>query len=358
MNRMLHIVMAVAGALLLTGCPVHQWPEPPHRDNTMVLHLHYEPDMWVWPHTYDPKMGQVEEVMPDGGVDDDHPGTSERYANVVDHGTMRIVVRVSRADNADRFIGEFNFTRDVAGGAGYDCDLELAMDAGDYVFTVWSDLSEDSSDVPFYDPSDFRRILMQRDGYRANSDHRDAFRGRRTIHVVQNPYAEEPERYEVTMRRPAAKYEFVTTDLSEFLEREGIRRNLPSRADISDYVVEVAYAAYLPSSYSAVDDRLENAVTGVRYESQVRITGENEATIGFDYVLINETLKGESSGVLAEVSVYDMEGERVAHSQQFTVPLRRNHHTVLRGAFFSVMAQGGVGVDPSYDGDYNVGFGF
>lgn len=349
MMRRCLCIMLIAVAALLCGCAVHQWPEP--ESGTMVLHLHYEPDFWVWEHRYDPVQGAVEEMDPEHGVDEEHPGTSSRYSGEHTHGVMRTVIRVFRHDDLDRSIREFTFSRDVS--EGYDCDIELDIEADDYVFAVWSDLNEQTSDAPYYEPSDFRRVQLVHNNYFANTDYRDGYRGRLVIAKPQNGGIAGVERYDITMRRPMAKYEFITTDLSEFLENETTRRHLQSRARIEDYVVEIRYPAYLPSSYSVIEDRLENSTTGVKFRSQVTITGESEASLGFDYVLINDTDKG---GVQAEISVYDMNGERVAHSNMITVPLRRDHHTILRGAFLSMDARGGVGVDPGYDGDHNVNF--
>lgn len=335
-------------AVLLCGCEVHQFPEP--KRGSMLLHLQYEPDFWVWEHRYDPSLGLVTENDPDHGVDPDHPGTSARYDATCGHGTMRTIIRAFYPDNLDKCIREYLFAYDVA--SGYDRDVELDLEAGDYVLAIWSDLCERETDSPYYDASDFRRLrLLFDENYSANTDHRDGYRGRIALSLDKSIEVTEPERFEVTMRRPMAKFEFITTDLSEFLDNERTRRNLSSRARIEDYRVEIRYAGYLPSSYSIIEDRLENAATGIRFDTRVQITGETEASLGFDHVLINDTDQG---AVLTEISVYDLTGERVAHSHQISVPLRRDHHTILRGAFFTMQAKGGVGIDPGYDGDHNI----
>lgn len=345
------LMLAVLVATLLYGCDVHQWPEPKQQNMSIVnaglkLRLHYEPDFWVWEHRYDPVQGIVIEEHPDQGVDEEHPGTTSRYDGTLKQGFMRIIIRAFRPNNLDRCIREYVFTRDIS--EGYDCDLDLDLDEGDYVLAVWSDMLEQPADAPYYDPTDFRSVrLIYAQNYRANTDYRDGYRGRISLTATTNDY----KRYEVLMRRPMAKLEFITTDLSEFLEKEKIRRGLSSRAPIEDYVIEIAYTGYLPCAYSVIEDRLENSTTGVKFGAQVEITGESEASLGFDYVLINDTKAG---GVQAIVSVFDMTGEQVARSRQINVPLRRDHHTILRGAFLTTNASGGVGIDPGYDGDHNI----
>ena len=345
-----YMLMVWAAALvLLCGCEVHQFPVP--KRGTMILHLHYEPDFWVWDHLYEPLEGIVVESHPDEGVDETHPGTSDRYNGACDSGTARIVVRAYDPDNLYRVLKEFYFTHDIS--TGYDCYLELDLNPGDYVLAVWSDLYEGSTGSPFYNPDNFRKVaLLYSDNYRANTDYRDGYRGRKSIKLKapDSPEAE-LEQFDVTMRRPMGKFEFITTDLSEFLERETTRRKISTRARLEDYTVIIQYTGYLPCSYSVIEDRLENATSGVQFVSQVNITGESEASLGFDYVMINNIAKGS---VLAMISVYDAAGELVAQSRQISVPLRRDHHTVMRGAFLSGIAHGGVGIDPGYEGDHNV----
>lgn len=341
-------ILAVA---LLFGCEVHQFPEP--KSFGMILHLHYEPDFYVWEHYYDPALGSISPIAPPTGegVDEAHPGTSSVYDNQATHGIMRIVVRVYPKGNLDTYLREFIFYRDIIEGKGYDCDVNLDIGAGNYDIAVWSDIKEDANNSYFYNSDNFRRVFIVNEHYLGNTDFRDGYRGRVEVELAHTQRVQEPEHREVTMRRPMGKYEFITTDLSEFLDRETTRRALSTRASAEDYRVVIAYPAFYPSSYSVISNRLENAATGFSYETRMTVTGENDASLGFDYVLINDI---PDAGVLAEIGVYDMEGNQVAHSRQITVPLRRDHHTILRGAFLSTNASGGVGIDPGFDGDHNV----
>ena len=63
---------------------------------------------------------------------------------------------------------------------------------------------------------------------------------------------------------------------------------------------------------------------------------------------------GPDGGVDVSVDVYRFDGVRVAGSSPFTVPMRRDYHTVLRGAFLSMEGRGGVGIDPGFNGDHNI----
>lgn len=342
-------------AILLTGCDVHQWPEqhadipnptPDPTRVTMPLRLEYSPDVYFWEHKYDPLLGSVEEINPSLDIFPDYPGTSSKYTNLQTDGVLQIDVKVFPASDASRCVAEQTFTRQINGS--YDSDLEIQLpDYGSYDIVVWTQLLTSADTSPFYNPSVFSQIHLIPANYRGNTDYRDAFRGRLRVDVA----SETMDRQVVYMKRPMGKFELVTTDLSEFLDRETEVRHLSSRASVTDYRVIISFPMWYPSSYSAMDDRLENASTGVSFETTMTVTGESEASLGFEYVLLGNNADG---GVQTSVSVYRLDGTRVASSQVFTVPMRRDHHTLLRGAFLSMEGNGGVGIDPDFNGDHNV----
>ncbi|MCH5335325.1 MAG: hypothetical protein J1D86_05940 [Alistipes sp.] len=371
MKRKFIYLLIALSSTLLWGCPVHQWPEPKRTMPTRI-HLTFEPDFYLWEHYYDPTTAEVVEIYPDAAVDEMHPGTTDKYRFDADHGLMRYAVRAYRPDNLSVHEQEAVFMRAVTEGAydcNYDCDCDIELEeAGTYCFAVWSDLVEYVDDDVFHDASDFHSIELLLDRYCAVTDYRDAFRGTETADVEQvwtrDKNMPQPEAIEITMRRPLAKFEFVTTDLSEFLDRETARRKLSTRAEAGDYAVRIHYTGYLPYKYSIFTDKLVDARQGVSFGSQMTVTGQSEASMGFDYVFINDvdvraknTPENSFQQIEAQIFVYDMENTLVAQSQKIPVPLRRNYHTLLRGAFLSQMAQGGIEIDPSYDGDHNFVFG-
>ena len=81
------------------------------------------------------------------------------------------------------------------------------------------------------------------------------------------------------------------------------------------------------------------------------VTGQSEASLGFEYVMLNDN---KDAAVQTRVDVYDLDGNQVAGSSTLTIPMRRDHHTLLRGAFLSMDGGGGVGIDPGFNGDHNV----
>lgn len=356
-RRYAYIYVMVWMAALLASCDVHQWPEqkdesdpdpilPPEAKVVIPLRLEYDTDFYVWEHQYDPLLGKVEEINPSLDIFPDYLGTSYKYSQIAPTGEVQVFVKVFPSSTPTQCVVEKTFTCEVNGT--YDNDLELELpDYGTYDIVIWSQLFETSESVPFYDPSIFSQIQIIRDNYQGNTDYRDGFRGR--LRVDATPSVS--DRKVVRMKRPMGKFELVTTDLSEFLDRETDIRHLSARASVEDYRVVIAFPMYYPSSYTAMDDRLENAFMGMSFETTMTVTGESEASLGFEYVLLGDNPDG---GVQTSVSVYRLDGTRVASSLMFTVPMRRDHHTILRGAFLSMEGSGGVGIDPSFNGDHNI----
>lgn len=349
------LFQALLAVVALVGCDVHQWPEPHEAVEpvlpdmpkvTMPLRLVYEPDFYVWEHKYDPVQGKVEETAPSLDVFPDYPGTSSKYPQLVPSGLVQVHVKVFPTSNPSLCVAEQAFTYEV--GDSYDTDLELEFQGTDtYDVVVWSQLLEDAEMPPFYNPSNFSKIHIIDENYRGNTNYRDAFRGALRVNATTGTGI----RHVVHMRRPMGKFELLTTDLSEFLDRETVVRNLPTRASAEDYRVLISFPMYYPNSYSAKDDRRENAIGGVAFETRMTVTGYSEASLGFEYVMLENSPDG---GVQARVDVYRFDGTRVAGSSTFTVPMRRDHHTVLRGAFLSMEGSGGVGIDPGFNGDHNI----
>lgn len=339
--------------LLLDSCNVHQWPsksdEPVQPTNTVKvpLKLTYQTDFYMWHHEYDPNVGKIEQSFPDASDNPGYPGTTSKYSNIAFDGVMDIFVKAYKANNASKPVLEQTFTR-ILSGDSYDCDIELELEPyTNYLVAVWSHLRIDPEAGHFYDPADFNRVQLISSNYKGNTDYRDGFSS--TMKISTGEF-DEAEPYALLMTRPMGKFELVTIDLSEFLLRETSRRGLASRARADEYHVQISYPYYLPNSYSTIDDRLEYAVSGVSFMTKMSVNGETEASLGFDYVFLNPN----SDAVQMKVDIYDPSYTHVAGSTVLSVPMRRDCHTVLRGTFLMDEGEGGIGIDPSFDGEHTV----
>lgn len=175
-----------------------------------------------------------------------------------------------------------------------------------------------------------------------------------------------PDTLDVAMQRPLAKFEFVTNDVVEFIDKESTRiaskayGNKPASADdtptravnIEDYKVRFYYVGFMPHAYSMYTDKPVDSSTGVMFESSLKKLSDSEASMGFDYVFVN----GRKSAVTVQIGIYDNGGTQLSLTEPIEVPLKRNHHTIMTGMFLMSEASGGVTINPDFDGDHNLIF--
>lgn len=347
MRKILYLIICMP-LLLFSACDVHEWPETPEFVK-MHLRLNYETDMTQWEHLYD-------------GASVIEQGLGDIYDNHQDYGKIRYIVRTYPVSEKQRtmqdYVQEFVFTKDIA--EGYDHEVTLNVLPGNYNVMVWSDLVKTSGDTHFHNADNFAEIMLQGD-HKGNTDHRDAFRGSNNISLVADFIEHEPETLDVIMQRPLAKFEFLTTDLKEFIDKEyeflqkeaATRGEVPpTRVNTDDYKVVFYYSGYMPYAYNMNTDKPVDSKTGVLFESKLGVLNANEASLGFDYVFVN----GKKSAVTIQIGLYDKEDRQLAVSDPINVPLQRNHHTILKGSFLMQEASGGITINPDFDGNHNIEF--
>ena len=281
------------------------------------------------------------------------------------YGNIRYVVRAYPLADKQRisqdYTQEFVFTKDIA--EGYNHEVTLDLIPGDYNIMVWSDIVQHGGDTYFHDKTNFAEITLQGE-HQGNNDYRDAFRGSGNVTLIADIIERVPDTLDIAMQRPLAKYEFITTDLTEFINKEQTRADAKSKAQstdgedvttkvsIEDYKVVFYYVGFMPNAYSLFTDKPVDSATGVLFESTLNSLSETEASVGFDYVFVN----GTESAVTVQIGIYDNEGTQLSLTKPIKVPLRRSHHTIMRGMFLMSETSGGISINPEFDGDYNLVF--
>ena len=337
MNRLCrHLLLLALPLAALSSCDVHQWPqEEVPVVEPLAVNLVFSTEFTDIDYPLQP---------------DSRANSYKAYNIPLDHGIVSYTVR-SFPQNENGEIDrtkfeELTFTRAITDG--YDCSFTLDLDPGRYTLMVWAMLAETPSGPFYYDASNFWDIKLVGD-HTANTDYRDAFRGMVDVEVGAGLGAT------VQMTRPLAKFEFITTDLDDFLDKETRRRGLTltddSRGELDDYIVEFYYVGYMPSSYSLPQDRIVDSTTGVKFRSTLTQLSANEASMGFDYVFVNP----EETHVTLQVALYDAtSGDRLSMSEGIRIPVMRSYDTIVWGQFLFKKAAGGIGVDPGYNGDFNI----
>lgn len=340
---------AACALLCITSCAVHEWPEPTPAD--VIVNL-----------DFDTQMPQYKVLNEEGtrashdGRDYDIRYTIAAYRLLQDgsYAEEPFLLKVFSKDEIEELNASFRFS----------------IDEGSYRFYVWTDfvLAGTQSDY-FYSTTSFRRISLQ-GTHEGNNDFRDAFSGSADLKVIRRGSRETPSTVTVQMRRPLAKFEFITTDLQEFITKtiEAMIRKEEAEAaakagetkpdgdtktpvvDLEKYTVVFFYSGYMPNAYNMMEGKPCDSATGVKFSSAISTIDNHDARLGFDYVFVN----GEESSVMVTVALYDEEGTQLSISRQIEVPIKRSMLTTVRGSFLMQNTGGGVAIDPGFEDEFNI----
>lgn len=350
------MILSAAGLGTFTSCDVHEWPELEYGEVPFVLNLQYQDDMPLYKEITYTRAGEESSLA--SSMHD------VRYLiHVYPAGSMSALK--TRGD-ADLLVKSFVFTAPYT--TTLDKSFTVDLPEGEWDIYVWTDFSIAGTDRnEFYNTSDWAAITYSdRRDYVGSTHWRRAFRGMTTV-TVNHPYRyldDQPKpdnSATVEMLMPMARYEFISTDVEEFLDKipslngegksmsDAINGNAITRSDLEEFKVVFRYPGYMPSVYNIFTNQVTDAWTGMSFESSLDVTNEG-ILLGFDYVLLND----REDGVNVSVEVYNGMGEKIASTPSIEVPILRGKYTVVKGDFLTTVSEGGVGVDPGYDGEYNI----
>lgn len=329
-------------ALVCTSCDVHEFPSG-RQVPLYTVQLEFDTEF-------------VQQEYPYTKVEDHTGNYDMRY-------TIRAfpVIKTSLSTTVSKeYAWEHTFTSNVQYG-NYNAAREIEMDLpdGDYVLHVWSDfVKAGTADHHFYNPNNMGEITLHAE-HKGNTDMRDAFRGTLNFRAAKDTTAQGRQLL-VKMERPLAKFEFRATDLKEFVEREYAKTKQgdavsPSQADsiiqqaIQNYTVRFSYSGFMPCAFDMFSDKPNDAKTGVTFETVLTRLGNEEISMGFDYVYVN----GSESNVRIVMAMYSREGEEIFETNPITILVKRGQHSIMRGPFLTIDTKGGVGIDPDFDGEFN-----
>lgn len=254
--------------------------------------------------------------------------------------------------------------------------MTVNLSEGEYMAIVWADYVDALSPEEdlYYDSSDWSYISIKTgEEHPGNCHRREAFRGasRFTVgadgRVTDTRSSEVVSYVPVVAERPMARFEFITTDLEEFVTRLNLQEKnkealgaeskeapelpLTPSPSLNDYTVRIRYSSYMPSAYNSYIDKPVDSRTGVWFTGRMHKLSEREASLGFDHVFVN----GVKTTVQVALEVYNSRtGEFIASTEPITVPLERNRHTYIKGPFLTTKANGNTGIVTDFYGEYNI----
>ena len=187
--------------------------------------------------------------------------------------------------------------------------------------------------------------------YIGNSRYKDVFAASAVADLTsfRNHWGAETS-LDVELYRPVARYELVAKDVATFLNKlstGGLKGE--------SFTARVKYSDYLPTGYNLWDDVPKNSLMYMEYKVAFErpADGTKELILGFDYVL---TDAGETVSIPVELEILNEKNEVLARTA-FRIPCERGKNTTVRGNFLTSDANGGIGIDPDYDGDLEVDLG-
>ena len=330
MRRLQHIFAAlslVCGACI-SSCDVHEFPDPQPKPIEFALELNYDTNLPLY------TIVEYEEE------------TRNMVAQEYD---VRYIVKAFDAEaegvEARKELYHFEFIKEDI--SELNTTLSLSVVPGNYNFVVWTDyvIAEMGTDL-YYDTQQFEEIALRGDEHVGGNDFRDAFRG-----SVISEVSDEVAQARVDMGRPMAKFNFISTDVEDFVVKVSSEGISPSGAevDLSDYRAVFHYHGFMPCSYNMFTDKPANSKAGESFECRLKRLSDGDAELGFDYVFVN----GGESNVVVSVEIYDRDERLISSFKPIEVPLVRSKLTTVKARFLTSEAEGGVVIIPDYDGEYN-----
>ena len=319
MTRVLKILLPLLGGLFLSGlcgCSPHEFPDD-WGDGCRVRLV------------FDETLPQYQVL---------HPATKgEGYAPR----KVRYTAKLFRFKEASAYglnpDYSFSFTRTELDDL--DTTIVLPRMEGRFKLAVWADFV-DEEDSLSWKPDDFERIVLAKD-YRLGERERDAFCG--TLDIDPDEVKRNDEPLTMTLRRPVAQIRFYLSNADEFLAEQN--------TDLGGLYVTFRYTAPIPDTYDLLRGHSSGARSGVRLSLYPEIDPFSGELVFFsDFILAEE----EPTSVSVYFAVRDDDGEPY-FTFRGDVPILRAHRTdVCFGPQDDDGSGGGVGIDPGFDGSYNI----
>lgn len=235
------------------------------------------------------------------------------------------------------------------------------LEPGSYTIASWSEYIPHGISTDFYhDTDNFSNITLRGetpgDSYthHGSNPYREAWCGNTSITVdtdgtVHDRNSAATNIISIEMQRPMARYHFITTDLEDFIRAESADGF--SFPDFNDYRIIVRYAAYMPYIFNIFTDKPVDSLTGVYYEGAINQIDSKTAELAFDYIFTN----GKSTSTQVVLELYrKSDGKLISSSDIINIPLIRDKYTLVKGHFLTTSSGGSVGVNPEFNGQYNI----
>ena len=327
--------LALVSALAFTGC-VHDEPDGGGIDPTLV-----EVETEV---TLDLSLVPLQTIAQTA-----RSGTT-RAAEAQTQYRRRFIIEAWRDGKPDaRQVTVMEDAEEEDGDGKITLPIRLKLHAVEYTLAVWTDYVTAGTETDLYYNTEDLQYVACTDPYTGSTPYRDCLYGTTPLDLRQ--YRDEwnaKVQIKVDMVRPLAKYELIATDVKDFLRKTKKQREGGDAA----FTITFSYGFYLPTVFNVLAGKPADSRTGIAYTIPLTVPddGTEECRIGTDFVFVN----GAESFVKLSMEIQDSGGNVISRTTGLEVPYRRGHLTTVRARFLTNEMQGGVDIDPDFDGDIDV----
>ena len=288
--------------------------------------------------------------------------TERSKASEADLHDVRWIVEVFRDEIGGEPVERRVLGCEQAADGYHTIRTSLALHAARYHVVAWMDYVDDGSTADkYYHVNSLSSISIPEAGnYIGDEDHKATYVAQQEIDLrAYRDRWNETVDATVTLQRPMAKIEFITTDIDKFLDKLAARRTkagdiaenlLTKNPDLSTIRVRVEYAGYFPSGFNAYTNKPNDARTGMSFGCSMRPLSDKEAHLASDYIFVN----GSESAVKVNLSIRDGEGNLLNEIGDIDVPIVRGKLTTIRDEFLTRDYAPGIGINPGFDGEIDI----
>ena len=332
-------------ALLSTSCKstILEFPEGEGNDPTLVnVHLSLGVDPSIEPYTSATMM-----------VKSDESDTHD----------VRWIVEIFRDEINGEPVARRILSCDPAADGTHTIETEFSLHAAKYKIVAWMDYVDNGSiDDKYYTINTLAAInVLENENYIGEEEHKDTYVGHSELDLTgYRDQWNETVSHELTLERPMAKIEFITTDIDKLLSELASKRVqsgnsvseslLADSPDLSSIKVSVGYSGYFPSGFNAYTNKPNDAREGVSFDCAMTPLSDKEGRLGSDYIFVN----GSESAVSVNLTIRDDQGNVLNEVQGINVPIVRGKLTTIRDEFLTKDYTPGIGIDPGFDGEINI----
>ena len=262
----------------------------------------------------------------------------------------------------DEINGEPVATRTISNSpdpaGNHQIETSFTLNVAKYHVVAWMDyVDQGSTDDKYYTINSLASIcILDAENYIGDEEHKDAYTGTQEIDLSGYPTtSNESINYTMTLERPMAQIEFITTDLDKLtdpVQNQFYSANTfyADNIDPSELHISVEYAGYLPSSFNAYTNKPNDAQQGISFDCTATPLSDTEAHLASDHIFVN----GSESAVTVNLAVKDAQGNVVNTINGINVPIVRGKLTTIRDNFLTKIYSSGIGIDPGFQGEINV----